>query len=115
MQVFNGHVAHLLLVDQKGQGVLSQGRPVCVTFAMVGLDPVYMPVFRVVVQVIMGVGLPGQEGALTPGEDNTSVIGEDLCALGQSFADVLNTGIGEGEAGMLGGIDSGLDFNFEAR
>jgi ABC-type sugar transport system substrate-binding protein len=49
------------------------------------------------------VGLPGQEGALTPGEDYTAVIGEDLCALGQSFADVLNTGVGTGEVGMLGG------------
>lgn len=49
------------------------------------------------------VGLPGQEGALVPGEDYTAVIGEDLCALGQSFADVLNTGVGTGEVGMLGG------------
>ncbi len=49
------------------------------------------------------VGLPGQEGALVPGEDYTSVIGEDLCALGKSFADVLNTGVGSGEVAMLGG------------
>ena len=49
------------------------------------------------------VGLPGQEGALTPGEDYTSVIGEDLCALGESFADVLNAGVGTGKIGMLGG------------
>ena len=49
------------------------------------------------------VGLPGQEGALTPGEDYTAVIGEDLCALGESFADVLNTGVETGEAAMLGG------------
>ena len=49
------------------------------------------------------VGLPGQEGALTPGEDYTSVIGEDLCALGESFADVLNDGVGAGTVGMLGG------------
>ena len=49
------------------------------------------------------VGLPGQEGALTPGEDYTAVIGEDLCVLGESFADVLNTGVSTGEAGMLGG------------
>jgi ABC-type sugar transport system substrate-binding protein len=49
------------------------------------------------------VGLPGQEGALTPGEDYTSVIGEDLCALGESFAAVLNDGIGTGKVGMLGG------------
>ena len=38
-----------------------------------------------------------------PGEDYTSVIGEDLCALGQSFAGVLNTGVGSGEVAMLGG------------
>src|SRR5690606_27088104 len=49
------------------------------------------------------VGLPGQEGALTPGEDYTSVVGEDLCALGQSFADTLNTGVGEGQVDLLGG------------
>lgn len=49
------------------------------------------------------VGLPGQEGALTPGEDYTAVIGEDLCALGTSFAEVLNEGVGEGQIGMLGG------------
>ena len=49
------------------------------------------------------VGLPGQEGALDPGTDYTSVIGEDLCALGNSFADVLNDGVGTGTVGMLGG------------
>ena len=49
------------------------------------------------------VGLPGQEGALVPGEDYTAVIGEDLCALGESFAEVLNSGVGSGEVGMLGG------------
>lgn len=49
------------------------------------------------------VGLPGQDGALTPGADYTTVVGEDLCALGTSFAEVLNEGVGEGQVGMLGG------------
>jgi ribose transport system substrate-binding protein len=49
------------------------------------------------------VGLPGQEGALTPGEDYTTVVGEDLCALGESFAGILNEGVGEGKVAMLGG------------
>lgn len=49
------------------------------------------------------VGLPGQEGALVPGEDYTAVVGEDLCALGESFAEVLNQGVGEGKVGLLGG------------
>jgi hypothetical protein len=49
------------------------------------------------------VGLPGTEGALTPGEDYLTVVGEDLCALGQSFADVLNDGVGTGEVAILGG------------
>ena len=31
------------------------------------------------------------------------VVGEDLCALGESFAGVLNDGVGSGEVGVLGG------------
>jgi len=50
------------------------------------------------------VGLPGTEGALTPGTDYTSVVGEDLCALGQSFAEVLTGNVAaSGEIGLLGG------------
>jgi ribose transport system substrate-binding protein len=49
------------------------------------------------------VGLPDQDGALVPGEDYLTVVGEDLCALGESFADVLNEGVGSGEVAMLGG------------
>ena len=40
------------------------------------------------------VGLPDQDGALIPGDDYLTIIGEDLCALGESFADVVNTEIG---------------------
>lgn len=49
------------------------------------------------------VGLPDQEGAAIPGEDYLAVVGEDLCALGESFAEVLNTGVGEGNVALLGG------------
>ena len=49
------------------------------------------------------VGLPGQEGALAPGEDYLTVVGEDLCALGQSFAQVLDDGVGSGDVALLGG------------
>ena len=49
------------------------------------------------------VGLPDQEGALIPGEDYLTVVGEDLCALGESFAEILNTGVGTGEVALLGG------------
>ena len=45
------------------------------------------------------VGLPDQEGALVPGKDYLTVVGEDLCALGKSFAEVLNDGVGTGEVG----------------
>ncbi len=49
-------------------------------------------------------GLPGADGALTPGEDYTSVVGEDLCALGESFGEVLTTNVAAGgEVGLLGG------------
>jgi ribose transport system substrate-binding protein len=49
------------------------------------------------------VGLPDQEGALVPGEDYLTVVGEDLCELGKSFAEVLNDGVGTGEVAILGG------------
>lgn len=49
------------------------------------------------------VGLSDQEGALVPGEDYLTVVGEDLCALGTSFAEVLNDGVGTGKAALLGG------------
>ena len=49
------------------------------------------------------VGLPDQDGALVPGEDYLTVVGEDLCALGKSFAEVLNDGVGSGEVAILGG------------
>lgn len=49
------------------------------------------------------VGLPEQEGALVPGEDYLSVVGEDLCALGESFADVINDGVDSGPVGVMGG------------
>ena len=48
-------------------------------------------------------GLPEQEGALIPGEDYTSIVGEDLCALGESFAQVLNENIDSGTIGVMGG------------
>jgi ABC-type sugar transport system substrate-binding protein len=49
------------------------------------------------------VGLPGQEGALVPGQDYLTVVGEDLCALGDSFAAVINDGVGSGTVGLMGG------------
>jgi hypothetical protein len=49
------------------------------------------------------VGLPGQDGALTPGEEYTAVVGEDLCALGNTFAETLNTGVETGDVALLGG------------
>jgi ribose transport system substrate-binding protein len=49
------------------------------------------------------VGLPEQEGALTPGDDYLTVVGENLCALGESFAEVINEGVDSGKVGVLGG------------
>jgi hypothetical protein len=49
------------------------------------------------------VGLPEQEGALVPGEDYLTVVGEDLCALGESFAQVINDGVDAGPVGLMGG------------
>jgi ABC-type sugar transport system substrate-binding protein len=39
----------------------------------------------------------------TPGEDYLTIVAEDLCKLGQNFAEVLNNEIGEGKVAFLGG------------
>lgn len=49
------------------------------------------------------VGLPGTDGALAPGTDYLGVVGEDLCALGESFATIINEGVGTGTIGVMGG------------
>jgi ribose transport system substrate-binding protein len=49
------------------------------------------------------VGLPGEDGSLSPGEDYLTIVGEDLCALGESFAEIHNAEIGEGTVGVMGG------------
>jgi ribose transport system substrate-binding protein len=49
------------------------------------------------------VGLPGQDGSLVPGEDYLTIVGEDLCALGESFAEIHNQEVGSGTVGVLGG------------
>jgi ribose transport system substrate-binding protein len=49
------------------------------------------------------VGLPEQDGALIPGEDYLTIVGEDLCALGESFAEIMNAEVGSGTIGLMGG------------
>jgi ribose transport system substrate-binding protein len=49
------------------------------------------------------VGLPGQDGALVPGEDYLTIVGEDLCALGESFSEVVNDHVDAGTIGVMGG------------
>lgn len=49
------------------------------------------------------VGLPGQDGALVPGQDYLTVVGEDLCALGESMAAILDENVVDGKVGVMGG------------
>jgi ribose transport system substrate-binding protein len=49
------------------------------------------------------VGLPGQDGALIPGEDYLTIVGEDLCGLGESFAEIINNEVDSGTVGVMGG------------
>jgi ribose transport system substrate-binding protein len=49
------------------------------------------------------VGLPGEEGSLVPGEDYLTIVGEDLCALGESFSEVVNDHVDSGTIGVMGG------------
>jgi ABC-type sugar transport system substrate-binding protein len=49
------------------------------------------------------IGLSGQTGALTPGQDYLTIVGEDLCKLGESYAGVLNEHASDGTISVLGG------------
>jgi ribose transport system substrate-binding protein len=49
------------------------------------------------------VGLPDQDGALIPGQDYLTIVGEDLCGLGESFATIMNEQVGSGTIGIMGG------------
>ena len=40
---------------------------------------------------------------MIPGEDYLTVVGEDLCALGESFAEIINDQVGSGKVGVMGG------------
>lgn len=49
------------------------------------------------------VGLPDHDGSLIPGQDYLTIVGEDLCGLGESFAEILNREIEAGTIGVMGG------------
>ncbi|MDX1468913.1 MAG: substrate-binding domain-containing protein [Acidimicrobiia bacterium] len=61
------------------------------------------------------VGLPDQEGAAIPGVDYTAVVGEDLCALGESLAGVLTDNLQSGDkVALLGGTPgNGLSLGWQ--
>lgn len=48
-------------------------------------------------------GLPGQTGALIPGQDYLTIVGEGLCALGESYAGIINQYAEPGTVAVLGG------------
>ena len=83
------------------RSAIAQGADVIVNFPDIGDQ--YLPVY----QEATAAGIPVSTyawGYVTgPGENYTTVVGEDTCALGQAFAETINTEVGSGKIALLGG------------
>jgi ribose transport system substrate-binding protein len=83
------------------RGLISQGVDIIVTFPDAGeaLLPTAREAARQGITVVPYIaGLGGNAG-----EDYLTYVAEDLCALGNNFAEVLNDEVGEGKVAFLGG------------
>jgi ribose transport system substrate-binding protein len=83
------------------RSAISQGADVIVNFPDIG--DAYLPVYTEATEAGIPVTTYAWGYVTGPGENYTTVIGEDTCALGQAFAEIINTEIGSGKIAFLGG------------
>ena len=83
------------------RSAIAQGADVIVNFPDIG--EAYLPVFQEATEAGIPVAtyawgyLPG------PGENYSTVVGEDTCALGEAFAELINEHVGSGKIALMGG------------
>jgi ABC-type sugar transport system substrate-binding protein len=97
--VYNPSAASDPLADFRA--AIAQGADVIVSFPDIGDQ--YLPVYKEATQAGIPVSTYAWGYATGPGENYTTVVGEDTCALGQAFAEIINTEVGSGEIALLGG------------
>jgi ribose transport system substrate-binding protein len=85
------------------RSAIAQGADVIVTYPDVG--DAYLPVFQEAKDAGIPVSTYAWGYVAGPGENYTTVVGEDTCALGEAFAEIINTEVGSGKVAFLGGFE----------
>ena len=83
------------------RAAVAQGADVIVNYPDVGDN--YLPVFKEATEAGIPVSTYAWGYVTGPGENYTTVVGEDTCALGQAFAEIMNEQVGSGKVALLGG------------
>ena len=83
------------------RSVISQGADVIVNFPDIGDQ--YLPVFKEAKDAGIPVATYAWGYVTGPGENYSTVVGEDTCALGKAFAQQMNDNVGSGKIALMGG------------
>jgi ABC-type sugar transport system substrate-binding protein len=85
------------------RSAIAQGADVIVNFPDIGDQ--YLPVFQEATEAGIPVTTYAWGYVTGPGENYSTVVGEDTCALGEAFAQVINEQVGSGKVAFLGGFE----------
>jgi ribose transport system substrate-binding protein len=85
------------------RAAIAQGADVIVSYPDIGDG--YLPVYKEATQKGIPVSTYAWGYVSGPGQNYLSVTGEDTCALGKAYADILNKEVGSGEVALLGGTN----------
>jgi ABC-type sugar transport system substrate-binding protein len=83
------------------RSAIAQGADVIVNYPDIADG--YLPVFKEATEAGIPVSTYAWGYVTGPGENYTTVVGEDTCALGQAFAEIMNREVGSGKIALLGG------------
>ena len=83
------------------RSAISQGADVIVSYPDIG--DAYLPVYQEATEQGIPVSTYAWGYVTGPGENYTTVVGEDTCALGEAFAEIMNEEVGSGKIALLGG------------
>jgi ribose transport system substrate-binding protein len=84
------------------RAAISQGLDVIVSYPDFG--DAMLPVFKEATEAGIPVATYAWGFVTGPGENYLTVVGEDTCALGEAYADVMNREVGSGKIAFLGGF-----------
>jgi ribose transport system substrate-binding protein len=84
------------------RSAIAQGADVIVTYPDIADG--YLPVFKEATEKGIPVATYAWGLVTGPGENYSTVVGEDTCALGEKFAEIINEQVGSGKVAFLGGF-----------